>query len=449
MRFIGWIVAALFAQTVFAADCVPKAEMQEIAQHFTQFRNIANADYCYDGSQTTGLIQSLMFMRKTQFSASMPKSGDEIFSGTFANDWYGYFIGRITDMHVEASCPKGVGAFVYFFGTTMYVCPMMLTANFTALDRASVFMHEARHIDGYPHTTCTRGPRAGLRGACDDHIGDAGSYAVTVETYAQIAKYAPDIHPALRAYSRASAVIYADEAFEQPTRIDRQPEFLLMTENKEFYSMKADGSYAVTAKGSSPTLGHILMRAQHMIIYPDNKNEDAKYVFMNNVGDITQAAGDFATEYNALPVDQRANLVDMHIGAQWGARVYRNMVHFTCDPGSPNASDISLNGATAASLIYPNGYDRAMRSVQLVTTTGSILEIGCNGTTPQVRTSPLVFDQTYKRIYKSGNAVLGLTGDGKLFELRNGQSTLVPVQFNGSIHELVPSQSYNFFDSGV
>jgi hypothetical protein len=90
-----------------------------------------------------------------------------------------------------------------------------------------------------------------------------------------------------------------------------------------------------------------------------------------------------------------------------------------------------------------------MRTVQLVTTSGSILDIGCNGSTPQVRTSPLVFDQTYKRIYKSGNAVLGLTGDGKLYELRNGQSTLVPVEFNGSVHELVPSQSYNFFDSGV
>ena len=76
-------------------------------------------------------------------------------------------------------------------------------------------MHEARHIDGYPHITCSKGPRKGLQGACDNRITDTGSYDVTVETYAQMAEYSPNLHPALRAYSKASAVIYADEAFAQ------------------------------------------------------------------------------------------------------------------------------------------------------------------------------------------------------------------------------------------
>ena len=115
-----------------------------------------------------------------------------------------------------------MGAYVYgYFDQTMYVCTMMLTSDFTSLDRASVFMHEARHIDGFPHTTCHEGPREGIRGACDFQISDGGSYAVSVETYAQIAKYATEVHPALRAYSRAAAVTYSDEAFVHTPSIDR------------------------------------------------------------------------------------------------------------------------------------------------------------------------------------------------------------------------------------
>ncbi len=72
-----------------------------------------------------------MFMRKTAFAVSMPTSADELFSGRFASDWYGYFTGRITSFEVQTSCPKGVIAYVYFFGTAMYVCPTALTPKFT------------------------------------------------------------------------------------------------------------------------------------------------------------------------------------------------------------------------------------------------------------------------------------------------------------------------------
>ena len=238
MGFKHWILSLSILATgwtVHAADCVSQADMQDIASHFQQFSNLAGSQYCYDGSQTSHLIEALMFMRNNKWAASMPKSTDQLFSGTFASDWFGYFTGRINELSVESSCPKGVGAFVYGWGgNTMYVCPMMLTDNFVAVDRASVMMHEARHIDGYPHITCSRGPRAGLGGACDNRITDTGSYDVTVETYAQMAEYAPNLHPALRAYSKASAVIYADEAFDTPVSIDRTEKFVLLTNKKEF-----------------------------------------------------------------------------------------------------------------------------------------------------------------------------------------------------------------------
>jgi hypothetical protein len=455
-RFLSFIAGVLMCTSALAAntenvsinpakECVAQSEMAAIARDFPQFRNLASADYCLDGSETANLIDSLMFMRKTRFENSMPNSSDELFSGRFAKDWYGYFEGRITDINIQSSCQKGVGAFVYMWGSTMYVCPMLLSANFTSLDRASVMMHEARHIDGYPHTTCRQGARAGLQGACDTKIADGGSYAVSVETYAQIARYAPDVHPALRAYAKSSAVTYADEAFDAKVRIDRDPKFILMTKDLDFVSLDASRGFAVQTLGKVPELGRIVMRAQHMILFPENKANPAKYVFARGEGDIAQQAGDFAADYNSQSPADRAKWVDAFIGAQWGLRVFGDRARFGCDPRSEATRDVSLNGETAKSLLYPNGYDRASKVVQLQTVSGKILDLSCVGGA-SVKPSTLTLDRGFKRMYRSGAETIGLGDDGKLYRVVGSVSQPVNTVYDGRIHDIAPSSGYKFFD---
>jgi hypothetical protein len=454
MGFKGWILSTALVLSAFQAgavekeNCVARAEMQDIASHFTQFRELADkGDYCFDGSQTSHLLAGIMFMRKTRFAADMPVSQDELFSGRFANNWYDYFIGRIHDFEVQDSCPKGVGAFVYFFGNTMYVCPMLLSENFTALDRASVFMHEARHIDGFPHMTCSRGARQGINGACDNRISEGGSYAVTVETYAQLAAYAGDLHPALRAYARSSAVVYADEAFDTPARVARSVHFMVMTRDQRFHTLKLAGESVETQElGRSPALGHIVLRGQHMILYPDDKSLPAKYVFVRDEGEIPQAAGDIAVEYNGQTPPERAELLDVHIGGQWSAKVYADHVNLACDPRSETKSDVSLNGEVAVSLIYPNGYDRGVLRAHLVTQSGKMFEVGCDNKRPYLRGADLVLDRSFKRVYKAGSDVVGLTHDGRLYSIVGSRSALLPVSFNGQVHELISSQTVDFLD---
>lgn len=418
--------------------------MATIASHFTQFDNLKNADYCLDDSPTSRLLAGIMFMRKTAFAAQMPNSADDLFSGKFAQDWYGYFIGRIDAFEVQSSCPKGVIAYVYFFGTSMYVCPAALTPNFTSLDLASVFMHEARHIDGFPHMTCSHGARQGLQGACDTRISDGGSYAVTVETYAQIAKYATDLHPALRAYSRASSVIYADEAFENQVRINRTPQFMVMASNGEFSTVDAQGH--LKRLGNSPALGRISLRAQHMVLYPDDKTMKAKYLFVNNEGEINQEAGDIAIEYNSQTPQDRANWVGVHVGAQWTAKVLKDKLIFTCDPRAATVRELSTNGEIPANIVYPNGYDRAAGSASIVMESGRVFDFGCQSNNPFLRSSGLTFDQPYKRIHKAGNDVIGLGQDGKLYKINGSTSTLLSTSLDGRIYDLVPYQSFSFFD---
>lgn len=453
MRFTGWICSAFFifmglnaaAQT--GENCISQQEMNEIASHFTQFSSLANkGDVCLTDSPQDRLLTGIMFMRKTRFAANMPNSADELFSGKFASNWYQYFVGRIDAFEVEDSCPKGVVAFVYFFGNSMYVCPMALTANFTSLDLASVFMHEARHIDGFPHITCSRGPRAGIQGACDQRISDGGSYSVTVETYAQLAKYAQDIHPALKAYARASSVIYADEAFETPVRVDKQPQFMVMTNNQEFHLVRVNGSVSTQQLGHAPALGHIAMRAQHMVLYPDDKSLKAKFVFARDEGELNQEAGDTAVDYNSLSPQQRANWVDVHIGAQWNTKIYKDKITFACDPRAATTRDLPTSGEVPVAALYPNGYDRAASSAHLLMESGKIFEFGCSGGSPFLRASSVTFDQTFKRIYKAGNETVGLGQDGKLYRIQGSTSTPLSTSLDGRIYELVPNNNYSFFD---
>jgi len=426
------------------AECIPQSEMQAIASHFTQFANLANGPLCNDNSQNWHLISSIMFMRKTQFSADMPKSKDELFTGRFASSWYDYYIGRISEIEVVANCPKGVVAYVYAFGgSAMYVCPMALTDTFSNLDRASVMMHEARHLDGFPHITCSKGARKGIQGACDVKIADGGSYAVTVETYAQLAKYAEGIHPAMRAYSKSSAVVYADEAFENPVRINRSETLLALTNDAKFYSVSAQGE--TKQLGGAIATGKIVKRGQHMIIFPNDKSVKAQYVFANDEGQIAQSPNDFVTEYNAQTPDQKANLVDLHIGAQWSARVYKNKVTLICDPKSPAQTDISLPaGKVAANLVYPNGYARDVYTVQLLTESGDAIELSCANKVASMKPSTLRLDQKYTRIYKANGAVLGLL-DGKLYKIDGDRSTAVQTTIDGNIAEITSQQSFEFF----
>lgn len=454
MGFKGWICSLLVtvgfaahAQTTPPTEgCISQPEMQEIARSFSQFSNLASREYCFDNSETSHLLQGIMFMRKTAFASTMPKSADELFSGKFASNWWNYFIGRINEFSVESSCQPGVVAFVYFFGNTMYVCPAALTASMSSLDLASVFMHEARHIDGFPHTTCRSGPRAGMQGACDDRIASGGSYAVTVETYAQIARYSVDVHPAMKAYAAASAVVYADEAFDQAVNIDRANGFVVLTNDNQLHQVSVNGSnVTLKALGQAPALGHLVKRAQYFVLYPDDKNLTSGYFFLNNEGSITTAAGSVSVEYNNSTPAVRGEWVDVYLGGLWHSRVKKTEIIFGCDTRSTSTQSLSTNGETPISLIYPNGYARDTKAAQVLMASGKIYDIGCSGTSPYYRASSSVYDRPMKRIYKSGSDVLGLGADGKLYRVNGMSTSALSSSIDGRIHDLVSAQSFSFF----
>lgn len=451
MKQIGFVLIALILSVLgshaSAATCVSSQEMTTIAKDFKQFQNLAGREYCFDGSQTSNLLESLYFMRNTAFEPQMAKSQDDLFSGRFANGWYEYFVGRIKDIDVQSNCPKGVGAYVYGWGNTMYVCPMILTNNFSVLDRASIFMHEARHIDGFPHTTCQSGARKGLQGACDTRISAGGSYAVSVETYAQLARYGTDIHPALKAYAMASAVTYADEAFQTPTKVDRSENLLVLTKDRQFHNLDLTLN-EISHLGQSPTSGILVSRAQNLILIPFDRNENARYVFVNNEGEVDQSAGEIISKYNEKTPAERAKMIDLHIAGRWAARLYADEVEFQCDPRSDATSTVKLPKGQAVGFVHLEGYNRGVQKTQVLVDTGDLFEISCDERSLRAAVRPMAqqLPGDLVRVHKIAGRTFGVSRSGDLFEVEANQATLIKTGFNSGIDDIAPRQVFRFFD---
>lgn len=447
---LTFIVVSISSQDAQAnTGCVAAKDMNEIAAAFSQFNHLKNKEFCYNGTDDSALIEAIMFMRNTQFDAAMPASSDDLFSGKFASSWWTYFIGRINKFNIQKNCPEGAAAYVIalFGGKTMYVCPLMLSGSMTALDRASIYMHEARHIDGFPHMTCTHGPRKGINGACDQRIKDGGSYAVTVETYAQLGKYSTDVHPALKAYAQASAVVYANEAFEETVRINETPNFMFLTQDKQFHELDVQGGVKVTARGVVSDLGDIFIRGLYYVIFPEDKSLPAKFVFTKNEGDLEQVPGKDAGEYNAATPAEKATWIALHYAGSWAVKSLSDRVQFVCDVQGGAKKDISLAGAKPVGFIYPNGYDREHLQAFLLVEDGRVMEVGCtNKTTPYMKVSAMSFDRPLKRLYKSGTQTVALGTDGNLYTVNGKTTTLLPNAQNGQVYELMAHTNFGFFN---
>ncbi|MES2802139.1 MAG: hypothetical protein V4654_06575 [Bdellovibrionota bacterium] len=420
-------------------SCISAADMTQIAKDFKQFAKLSGKEYCNNGSEEAHLLAGIHYIRKVQFTKPMTNSSDDLFKGTFAGDWYKYTTNLVKTFVIEKSCPQGVIAFVYgfFHQNTMYVCPMALTPAFTPLDLASVFMHEARHIEGYPHVTCSRGPRAGLNGACDKKISDAGSYAVTVETYAQLGAYGKDIHPAHRALAQASSLIYAAESFQTLVTVNKEEAFLALTSDREMFHID---SSLKTAKqiGKTENHGHFAKSKMGLVFIPEDKNLVMSRIFQT--GETSPLSG----EYNDN-VATRANVVDYYFAWTWNARVEKTKVKFFCDKrqNPTQANEVQLGGE-ALSIVYTEGY-APDKDYAYVNTTKGVVKISCKGAKGKiVAANNVSVDADVKRIHKAGSTVLGLTNDGELLNL-SASSKRVDLGL-GRIVDVTSFTRATFFD---
>lgn len=135
--------------------------------------------------------------------------------GFLETDAMGFFKKRIRTIVFEGkkgwgcdeSDTSSVLAFVYGFEASqhvMHVCPAASEGGMDAFELAAVLLHEARHIDGFPHADCEAGSLKG-EAACDPSYEYGGSYSIGAE-FSVLMAQEPSVNPAVRMRARAQAV---------------------------------------------------------------------------------------------------------------------------------------------------------------------------------------------------------------------------------------------------
>lgn len=92
-------------------------------------------------------------------------------------------------------------------------------SKLSTLGRIGALIHEARHTEGYAHTTCDHGPYKDTNvSGCDGSLEAGGSHAVEMEYYARVAVQGAAFHPVYRAMARLTLLARSGFAFnESPT----------------------------------------------------------------------------------------------------------------------------------------------------------------------------------------------------------------------------------------
>lgn len=106
--------------------------------------------------------------------------------------------------HSDGCSDNGTIAYVFRGQNMVHICPM--ASKMSKLDLMEVLIHETRHIDGYGHALCVRGPYKGENAyACDTTYDQRGSYGVGAEFKVRVSRTS-SLDPAMRSEARASAV---------------------------------------------------------------------------------------------------------------------------------------------------------------------------------------------------------------------------------------------------
>lgn len=174
--------------------CVPKAKAQSLWSYFTFRTNhpsyLKTFEPCNERSPFTKVIASLIFIKE---HAKLPHVDSALDQNILGEDAWKFLVSRINTIEFETNenhtCGEtyrvpggktGAAAFVRYYKPTMHICDHI--ADYPVPLIAGMLIHEARHTEGFRHTTCIRGIfKSNGAPACDASVTTEGAYAVEVE----------------------------------------------------------------------------------------------------------------------------------------------------------------------------------------------------------------------------------------------------------------------------
>ncbi|RZA04239.1 MAG: hypothetical protein EOP11_15530, partial [Proteobacteria bacterium] len=220
-----------------------------------------------------------------------------------------------------------------------------------AVNRVATLLHEARHVDGYPHVTCEAGPLGGSEGGCDPDVKYRGSYAVELGYYARVALNGKNFHPAFKALARSSAVALMEQNFvRNPAPPKERLAFLDLSDG---HLQLFDGTNFKEHRATIVPDGKLIARNYGIAVLPRDRAQNSWLVdpyadaFLSP--DLLESLlGTTFRNYNKLPFAERPQILDILNRLDLQGRLYPDRVELMLHPEmgeiEPTRVDLDAKG---------------------------------------------------------------------------------------------------------
>ena len=240
----SWVLASeITSQTNIVEDegCISRNLFDEINRDFYLDFNQKRLTYgkylCESDDPVRKLILALAYLKHGKFE-NVVRSDDESFTNTFNYNFHYNFVRdrlkQILFMDNKCRTDSAVACVVPDEAPIAYI----VETNIELLgpsELAGTLLHEARHMDGFKHVTCSHGVYTNKTGTCDQTHSEKGAYYFDSEYSALIAKYGKNISPVVKEIAANEAVFTLLNHFNIMPQINYGPHVLAQTtEGKVF-----------------------------------------------------------------------------------------------------------------------------------------------------------------------------------------------------------------------
>lgn len=436
--------------------CLQKSDVEAVQSHFTQFKRFTNqsSDKICKGegidSKWFDVLRNVLAMQRLTLTDQLQRDeNDELTLRPIPQkDWWGYFTQRADRFVIEpayCSSNENIVAYVHFFARgRINLCPKFFEKG--AADQIEVLMHEVRHFDGHSHVTCTQGNENGNRGACDNTINSAGSYAISVQAAVELS-FVEQLSDEERLMSEASAIYSVNNKFNSLPTVKSEDYIYLSNSAGEVHRSKASDLSDTQFVTTLDSPARIFSNGSQFTVFPMDPSKMA-YRVSKGFEFKVDAIGAFANQYNSEDEHERS----LYSGINYfgvGAIAKDDKLYAFCGQNATSLSSFSFEGGAIKSVfnLKPNnGTDENY----VLGESGNVYDLKCDNETGKFSSTKVDLDFPRDTVdgfsFKNGLAFL-LVESGELlsydFDRDEINSTGLP---SDSWQSATPFQVYRVFD---
>ena len=412
--------------------CVPAEKAAKYVQLLgVQTEQFGPLELCESTNLNKKLLDAIHSLELGRFSRT---SASPLTRRVVEGDYLPYLTERIDRVERNGcSGDETVVACVKPGQTTMHLQDYFF--RLPAVNRVGTLLHEARHIDGFPHVDCESGPLAGSPGGCDPRWAYRGSYAVELEYYARVALEGENFHPVYRTIARASAVALMEENFNEAPA---QPRERLAIVHKDGGGLSLfDGDRVVERPGAVIRDARLIARRYGLAALPFDRAANTWLLDPYSPSSSADPAlspllGTLFESYNRVDPARRPHFIDILNRRDMQARLFGDRLELTVQPQNRGddllqvklaTEGLGLKNFAASRLCWrpdPIFGNPRVTPVQVLGAQGILYQVKNLFSweeAPKLEALPCVLPEDLREATEYGGRFLGLLEGGRIVEL--------------------------------